>query len=234
MIGEIARHEIDAVRQVFPGAGDAAHVSLTAKPPLAPNLAGDPGDFRSKRAELIHHRVDRVLEFEDFSADVDGDLAREIAFGDRRGDFRDIAHLAGQIAGHKVHVVGQVFPCTRNASYLRLSPQLSFRAHLARNPCHFRGKRTKLIDHGIDRIFQLKNFTFDVDGDFLREISLGDRRGHLGDIADLCGQIPGHGIDAIGQIFPCAGDPAHVRLSALIFLPSRLHGRPESLPRRKS
>jgi hypothetical protein len=56
--------------------------------PSVSDLPRDPGDLRSERAELIHHGVDSVLEFEDFSPDIDGDLAREIPFGHGRSDFR--------------------------------------------------------------------------------------------------------------------------------------------------
>jgi hypothetical protein len=68
-----------------------AVVVCFACPPNLPSvsdLPGDPGDLRSERAELIHHGVDSVLEFEDFFPDIDGGLAREIPFGHGRSDFR--------------------------------------------------------------------------------------------------------------------------------------------------
>ena len=54
----------------------------------------------AKRVELVDHRVDRVLELEDLPLDVDGDLLAEVAVGDGGGDLGDVAHLAGQVAGH--------------------------------------------------------------------------------------------------------------------------------------
>src|SRR5499426_1129053 len=36
-----------------------------------------------ERAQLLDHRVDRFLELQDLAADVDGDLARQVAVGDR-------------------------------------------------------------------------------------------------------------------------------------------------------
>jgi hypothetical protein len=47
----------------------------------------------AKRVELVHHRVDRVLELEDLALDVDGDLLGEVAVGDGGGDFGDVADL---------------------------------------------------------------------------------------------------------------------------------------------
>src|SRR5512132_745969 len=36
----------------------------------------------------------------------------------------------------------------------------------------------------------------------------------LGDVADLVGEVAGHGVDALRQILPRAGDAAHHRLAA--------------------
>jgi hypothetical protein len=114
---------------------------------------------------LVHHGVDGVFELEDFSADVDGDLAGKLSFGDRCGDFRDIADLTGQVAGHEIDVVGQVFPGTSNTSDLCLSTKLSFRPYLTGHTCHLRSERTKLIDHRVNCIFQLQNFPAYVNRD---------------------------------------------------------------------
>jgi hypothetical protein len=43
-------------------------------------------DFRRERPQLIDHRVDGVLQLEDFAFHVDGDLAREVATRDGGGD----------------------------------------------------------------------------------------------------------------------------------------------------
>src|SRR5207248_587675 len=85
-------HEVHVVRQVLPGAGDAAHVGLAAELALGADFPGDAGHFGSKRPELIHHRVDRVLEFQDLAADIDRDLLGEIAIRDGGGDFGDVAN----------------------------------------------------------------------------------------------------------------------------------------------
>jgi hypothetical protein len=45
----------------------------------------------------------------------------------------------------------------------------------------------QLIDHCVDGVFQLEDFAFHIDGDFARKVAAGDRRGHLGDVADLPG-----------------------------------------------
>ena len=62
--------------------------------------------------------------------------------------------------------------------------------------------------------FQLENFAAHIDGDFAREIALGDGGGDFGDVADLIGQVARHGVDAFGEIFPGAGDAFHFGLAA--------------------
>src|SRR5262249_60634623 len=96
--GELAGHRVDAVSQVLPNAGDAAHVGLAAELSFRTDFEGDAGYFRSEGVELIHHGVDGVLELRDLAADFHGDLLAQVAIGHGRGDFRDVADLGGQVA----------------------------------------------------------------------------------------------------------------------------------------
>ncbi len=66
----------------------------------------------------------------------------------------------------------------------------------------------------VDGVLQLQNFALHIDGDFARQVAVGDRGRHLRDVADLRRQVAGHRIDAVGQIFPRAGDAAHIGLAA--------------------
>src|ERR687892_389371 len=47
---------------------------VSAELPFGADFAGHAGHFGGERAELVHHRVDRVLQLEDFPLHVDGDL----------------------------------------------------------------------------------------------------------------------------------------------------------------
>src|SRR5207245_3204476 len=96
--GQVARHRVDGVGEVLPGAGDVPDVGLAAELALGADLAGDARDFGGERAELVDHRVDGVLELEDLALDVDGDLSRKIAVGDGGGDLGDVADLGRQVA----------------------------------------------------------------------------------------------------------------------------------------
>ena len=136
--GQVAGHEVHAVGEVLPGAGDALDVGLSAQLAFGADLAGHAGDFRREGAELIDHRVDDVLDLEDLSPDVDGDLLRQVALGDGGGDLGDVAHLDGQVAGHGVHAVGEVFPGTGDVLDVGLPAELALGADLASDASHFR------------------------------------------------------------------------------------------------
>ena len=49
---------------------------------------------------------------------------------------------------------------------------------------------------------------------FFDKIALGDRGRHLGDVADLAGQIVGHQVDVVGEVLPRPGDAFDPRLAA--------------------
>src|SRR5205823_2416027 len=100
------------------------------------------------------HRVDGVLQFENLTLHIDGDLLGEVAVGDCRGDLGDVTHLAGQVTGHAIHIVGQVLPHAGDALHQRLPAQLSFGAYLAGHAGYFAGERVQLIDHRVDGVLQ--------------------------------------------------------------------------------
>ena len=92
-------------------------------------------------------------------------LRRKIAVRDGRGHFGDVTNLSGQVAGHGIHGVGQIFPDTRHALHFRLAAELAFRADFARHARHFRSEGAELIDHRVDGVLQLQNFAARVHRD---------------------------------------------------------------------
>src|SRR5262249_39621596 len=145
--------------------------------------------------QLVHHGVDRLFELEDFATDINGDFAREISIGNGRSNLGDIAHLAGQIAGHEIHVIGEVLPGSANAGHGSLSAQLPFGSDFAGHAGHFSSESVQLVDHGVDGVLQLKQLSLNIYGDLAGEISARDGSGNFGDVADLRRQIPGHRVD---------------------------------------
>src|SRR5712691_867748 len=73
-----------------------------------------------------------------------------------------------------------------------LATKNSLGTHFARHTCYLRGEGAKLINHHVDRIFELKEFTFDIDSDFLRQIAVRYCRRYRRDIANLRRKIAGH------------------------------------------
>ena len=76
---------------------DALHLGLAAELPFGADFLRDARDLRGEGVELIDHLVDDVLDLEDLALDVDGDLLRQVAVGDRGRDLRDVAHLHGEV-----------------------------------------------------------------------------------------------------------------------------------------
>ena len=196
LVGQVAGHGVDGVGEIFPDSGDAFHFGLAAELAFGTDFAGHAGHFRGERAELIDHRVDGVLQLQNFAADVDGDFARKIAVGDGGGDFGDVADLAGQVAGHGVDGIGEIFPGAGDAAHFGLSAEIAFGTDFARHTGDFRGERVELIHHRVDGVLELENFALHVDGDLAGKIAVGDGGGDFGDVADLSGEVAGHGVDA--------------------------------------
>ena len=62
--------------------------------------------------------------------------------------------------------VCQVFPGAAYACYFRLATQFAFRSYLDVPPRYLGGKGVQLVDHRVDRFFQLEDFSFYVHRDF--------------------------------------------------------------------
>src|SRR5207245_2579125 len=214
LAGEVACHRVHVVGEVLPRAADALDVGLAAELAFGADLAGDTGHLVGEGVELVDHRVDGVLELEDLALDVDGDLPREVAVGDRGGDFGDVADLAGQVAGPRVYVVAYTSPLGSDALDVGLAAELAFGADLAGDTCHLRGESVELVHHRVDGVLQLEDLTLAFDRDLAREVAVGDRGRHLGDVAHLVGQVACHEVDVVGQVLPDTGHARDLSLAA--------------------
>src|ERR1035438_5930467 len=99
---EFRRVLFRTVGQVLPDSADALHLGLTAELTFGTYFARHASHFRSETVELIHHGVDGVLQLQNLTPRVHGDLSREVAFGHRGSDAGDVAHLVGEIDRHGV------------------------------------------------------------------------------------------------------------------------------------
>src|SRR5207249_2400865 len=146
---QVAGHEVDVLGQVLPDAGRAPDVGLAPKPALGTDLPGHARDLVGEGVELADHRVDGVLELQDLSVNVDRDLLRLVTLRASGLDLGDVADLAGQVAGHQVHVVGHVLPHAAHAPHVRLATELALGAHLARYARHLAREGVELADHRV-------------------------------------------------------------------------------------
>ena len=186
---QVAGHGVYRIREILPGARHAGHDRLAAQLAFGADFARHARHFGGKRAQLIHHGVDGFLELKNLAAHVHRNFAGKIAAGHGGCDFGDIAHLAGQIAGHRIDGVGEVLPGARHARHLCLAAQLAVGADLTRHARHFRGEYAQLLNHGVDDVGGSQKLPFQrppvhVQPDSLSEVALrhacdgaGDFRG---------------------------------------------------------
>src|SRR5262249_53343805 len=125
------------------------------------------------------------------------DLLGQVAVGHGGGDCRDVADLSREIAGHGVHGVRQVFPGAGSALDSSLATQTTVGANLACDAGDLRSEGVELVNHCVDGVFQLEDLAPLVDRDLLGQIPVRHGGGHIGDIADLGGQIAAHGIHGV-------------------------------------
>ena len=206
---------------------------------LALHQAGDPGQVGLQPVLLFvgdgglpqrpDHRVDVVLEVGDLALGLDRDRAGQVPGGHRAGHLGDRAHLAGEVARQLVDVLRQPLPGAGHALDLGLATETALAAHLLGDPGHLGGERRELVDHRVDRGLQLQDLAAGVHVDLLRQVALGHRRGDLGDVADLAGQVVRHRVDVVGQVLPGARHVRHGGLAAEHALGAHLAGHPGHL-----
>src|SRR5262249_33070192 len=153
------------------------------------DLARHAADFRREGVEAVHHCVDGLLELQDFALHIDGDLAREIAAGDRRGHVCNVPDLTGEVRGHQVDVIPKVLPRAGDTPDFGLATEFAFGANFAGDARDFGRETVELVHHRIDGVFQFEDLTANIDRNFAGKVALGDSGGHVRDIADLRREI---------------------------------------------
>ena len=133
-----------------------------------PTSARHARHLAGERVKLVHHRIDGVLQFQNFALHIDRNFARQIAIGHSGGHLRDVADLVSEIAGHGIDRIGKILPRTGNAFHLGLPAQLSFGTDFARHARDFRCERVQLVNHRIDGALQFQNLAANVYRDLAR------------------------------------------------------------------
>ena len=141
----------------------------------------------------------------------------------------DVAHLAGQVAGHRVHVVGQVLPRAGDALHLGLAAELAFGADLARDARHFRGERAELVHHRVDGLggaeeLAAQRAAFDVERHRLREVALGDGADDARRLARRVHEVADQRVDGLDRRWPTRRARRRSTRAARSCLPCRRRG----------
>src|SRR5262249_34422278 len=213
LLCEICGHYVHGVGEVLPGTGDARHPGLPAKQAFGADVACDTPHFRGKGVELVDHRIDRVLQFENFALYVDGNLARQVATRHGGGHFGNITDLCGEVCRQQVHVVGQVLPGAGHTRHIGLTAEAALGADFARDARHFPGERAQLVRCCIERFLELQQLAAHVHGDLLGQVAVCNGGRYFGDVASLRGQVRCHEVDVVGQVLPGSGDFRHLSLA---------------------
>ena len=81
------------------------------------------------------------------------------------------------------------FQVPETPGHLGLAAELALGAHLAGDARHLAGEAVQLVHHGVDGVLQLQDLALHVDGDLARKVAARDGGRHLGDVADLAGEV---------------------------------------------
>src|SRR2546428_5526431 len=84
----------------------------------------------------------------------------------------------------------------------------------SRNAGHFGSKGVELAHHGVDGLLELKKLSLYPDRDLAGEVASCNSGCDFRDVADLVGEVRGHGVHVVGEVLPRSGDPLHLGLAA--------------------
>jgi hypothetical protein len=138
LVGEVGRHQVDAVGQVLPDAGGAHHLRLAAELALGADLARHPRHLARKTVELVEHRVDGVGVLEEFAAQGAAVHFKQHVFGQDAARHRadhpaHLAHRLHQVVDHRVDRVDFLAPGAVGLVEHHALAQLAFGAHRDRD-----------------------------------------------------------------------------------------------------
>src|SRR5206468_1780209 len=75
-------------------------------------------------------------------------------------------------------------------------------------------KHGQSIDHGVNRVRKFGDFALGFEHQFSLQVAVRHGGYDFRDAAYLSCKVSGHQVYVVGQILPCTGDTAHIRLTA--------------------
>ena len=182
--------------------------------------------------EVADHFIDGVFQHRHFPLCLHRDGPRQVTLRDGGGHFGNGAYLRGQVLGELIDVFREALPRARGTRHLGLAAELSFHANFARHARYLFGKDGERVDHTVDGIGQRGDFSLCFHCQLLFQVTVGHRRHDFCNSTYLAGQVAGHEVHAVGQIFPGAGYPLHLRLTSKAPLGSNLTCHPRNFGRK--
>ena len=143
---------------------------------------------------MVHHGVHRVLEFQNLPMNLNRNFLGEVALGHRRRHVGDVSHLVGEVVGHQVDVVGEVFPDSGDPFDSGLTSQLTLSAHFPRYSRYLVGEGVQLSHHPVADLGRSQELpperpAFLVGQNALGKIPFGHRTDNPGDLLSRPGQV---------------------------------------------
>ena len=119
--------------------------------------------------------------------------------------------------------------------HLGLAAELAFGADLARDARDLRRRTTLSWSTIVLMVFFSSRISpLHVDGDLLRQVAVGDRGGHLGDVAHLAVRLPAMELTLSVRSFQVPATPLHLGLAAELAFGADLARDARDLRRRTS
>ena len=213
LVRQVCGHDVDVVGEILPGARDARHDCLAAELALGADFARHARDFGREAVQLVHHRVDGVLEREDLALDVHGDLARQVAARIAVATSAMLRTWPVRLPAIELTLSVRSFQVPATPGTIAWPPSLpsvptsrATRVTSAAKP--FSWSTIVLMVSLSCRISPRTSAGSCATG------RRADRGRHLRDVAHLRGQVAGHRVDVVGEVFPGARDARHVGLAA--------------------
>jgi len=149
------------------------NLGLTAKFSFCADFAGHAGYFAGEGVKLVEHGVNGVFQFENLAFDVDRDFARQVAASYGSGDFGNVSDLTVRFPAMEFTESVRSFQVpARRERWPGL--RAAFAADFAGDACDFSGETVELVDHCVQRFFELQDFAAHVDGNFAGQIAIGN------------------------------------------------------------
>jgi len=141
-------------------------------------------------------------------------LREEVAASDGGCHFRDVTHLAGEVAARKFTLSVRSFQVPPTPGTCACPPSLPSVPLREPHGYYFTGERIELV-HIVLMVFlssRISPFTSTVD--FARQVTPGDGRGHFGNVSNLAGEVASHRVSTESvTILPRSGDAGNVGLT---------------------